>query len=624
MAGRLLAMRLVQLLALTIPPAVVATNGTDRPGEAEPFSPGGETATQGTGVECVDQEERWAEYGTSCTEMKLLCDDDGYGSHVREWCPKMCGLCNASRNQNASSENTYDHFGGPHPRVGGTSVASGNTSAGAIVDGGNVLPLPSAEFRTRFSDADGNVSATVVIDEEAVIVVTGNKWTFDADADSGNATAGSTTDNDYIAWDSSVANMSVNADIATVGNASAATTFVDNGDGVDGHQTNDTLAGRDNTGFNGSVAPCLLGDSCVIDNTTAMMEAGALATRLVNQSVDADNVSDVSTGTTLWRDEEYISQTLDHHTLFKEKVPDIITQTSVRRKAVGMSTVDASFMLHVSGVNSSKGADNVTLAEDVQDEMESARPDSEIFVHFKASRLDDVDRKSPTDTETLKNVSGITARVHSIGTSIPVESSPLDDTLLKKDRQAAASGLKASNKPLGTAVDEELRSCPVGYELVEGDVHGGDQWTGRHKIFASSLQACAGKCSATPGCGSFEYSPSTKRCFRNSQTRPTSSKGLSDFMFCRRRPCPSFKTEESCVGPEVEPGGQSLEVALRPGSYCIWSAGACQAPMMCSPTDCWLPDGGLPGMDLPPSKTLWVSAATMSHHLVRSAVHLAR
>lgn len=158
-----------------------------------------------------------------------------------------------------------------------------------------------------------------------------------------------------------------------------------------------------------------------------------------------------------------------------------------------------------------------------------------------------------------------------------------------------------------TAAQERPRRCPVGFERLLGDVYGGDQFSGGYSSFASSMEDCARKCAFTPGCGSFEFSPSSKRCFRNSQTRPTHDEQRSDFVFCRRAPCPSLKTEEACVGPSVAKKGHTEEVGMRPGSYCIWSGGVCQAPMACTDADCFLPDGGLPGMDLPPSKTLWIS-----------------
>ncbi|CAE7728485.1 unnamed protein product [Symbiodinium sp. CCMP2592] len=154
---------------------------------------------------------------------------------------------------------------------------------------------------------------------------------------------------------------------------------------------------------------------------------------------------------------------------------------------------------------------------------------------------------------------------------------------------------------------EEKKVCPEGWERVLGDVYGGDQFSGGWRHSAESVEDCAWKCLTQPGCGSFEWSESRKRCFRNSQTRPTHEADRAGFVFCRRQPCPSFKTHKDCVGPGVSPGFYSKEVRMRPGSYCIWSGGACQAPMACTDSDCFLPDGGLPGMDLPSRYTLWIS-----------------
>lgn len=155
--------------------------------------------------------------------------------------------------------------------------------------------------------------------------------------------------------------------------------------------------------------------------------------------------------------------------------------------------------------------------------------------------------------------------------------------------------------------EEEKKVCPEGWERVLGDVYGGDQFSGGWRHSAESVEDCAWKCLTQPGCGSFEWSESRKRCLRNSQTRPTHEADRAGFVFCRRQQCPSFKTHKDCVGPGVSPGFYSKEVRMRPGSYCIWSGGACQAPMACTDSDCFLPDGGLPGMDLPSRYTLWIS-----------------
>jgi len=149
--------------------------------------------------------------------------------------------------------------------------------------------------------------------------------------------------------------------------------------------------------------------------------------------------------------------------------------------------------------------------------------------------------------------------------------------------------------------------CPAGYERITGHVHGGDQFGRGYNLFVESAEECGRLCTHIPGCGSFEYSLNARRCFRNSQTRPTSDVDRESFIFCRRAPCPSFMTEATCLGPSVAPGWLSSDVRLRPGSYCIWSAGKCQAPMACTAEDCFLPDGGLPGMELPPRYTLWIS-----------------
>eukprot|EP00438_Fugacium_kawagutii_P000117 Skav218731 [mRNA] locus=scaffold1346:851259:860298:+ [translate_table: standard] len=161
--------------------------------------------------------------------------------------------------------------------------------------------------------------------------------------------------------------------------------------------------------------------------------------------------------------------------------------------------------------------------------------------------------------------------------------------------------------PTKAVEEEEEKACPEGWERVVGDVYGGDQFSGGWRHSADNIEDCAWRCLRQPGCGSFEWSPSQKRCFRNSQTRPTHEVDRQDFMFCRRQPCPSFKTKEACVGPGIASGYYSKEVNMRAGSYCIWSAGNCQAPLACTDHDCFLPDGGLPGMELPSRYTLWIS-----------------
>jgi len=168
--------------------------------------------------------------------------------------------------------------------------------------------------------------------------------------------------------------------------------------------------------------------------------------------------------------------------------------------------------------------------------------------------------------------------------------------------------------------EEEGSGCPDGYEQVSGHIYGGDQYGRGYDLIAPTIAECGRWCTQTPGCGSIEYSKRSGRCFRNSQTRPTNLENRPEYILCRRAPCPSLLTEAACVGPAVTPGWLSEEVKLRPGSYCIWSAGRCQAPMTCTYEDCFLPDGGLPGMDLPPSKTLWISRAGLLSTMAKTLV----
>jgi len=160
-----------------------------------------------------------------------------------------------------------------------------------------------------------------------------------------------------------------------------------------------------------------------------------------------------------------------------------------------------------------------------------------------------------------------------------------------------------------TELERQRKRCPRGFEPISGHVYGYDQFSGGYRSSAASIEDCARRCAFTAGCGSFEWSPSHKRCYRHSQTKATHEEPRYDFVFCRRAPCPSIKTEEACVGPSVQKASHSEDVTMRPGSYCIWSGGACQAPMACTDDDCFLPDGGLPGMKLPAKYTLWISKA---------------
>jgi len=208
----------------------------------------------------------------------------------------------------------------------------------------------------------------------------------------------------------------------------------------------------------------------------------------------------------------------------------------------------------------------------------------------------------------LVGFNGTAALDLDVNFTLPEDAAPrLSDGLEERQKEKSAE----------VELEEKEKTCPEGWERVIGDVYGGDQFTGNWKHSAASMEDCAWSCLRQSGCGSFEYSPSKKRCYRNSQTKPTHKQDRHDFVFCRRRPCPSLKTKEACVGPGIASGHYSKEVKLRPGSYCIWSGGYCQAPLSCTDSDCFLPDGGLPGMDLPSHQTLWISKAGLQASMGR-------
>mmetsp|Transcript_11823 Transcript_11823/g.17667 ORF Transcript_11823/g.17667 Transcript_11823/m.17667 type:complete len:202 (+) Transcript_11823:3-608(+) len=183
----------------------------------------------------------------------------------------------------------------------------------------------------------------------------------------------------------------------------------------------------------------------------------------------------------------------------------------------------------------------------------------------------------------------------------------LDDAEAFAEPLAYDLQLKGAEAQGNQMLERKQRRCPNGYEPLAGHVYGSDQFTGGYFHTADTAEECARSCAFTAGCGSFEWSPSSKRCFRHSQTKATHKDSRQDYIFCRRAPCPSLRTEEACVGPSVRRAGHSEEVSMRPGSYCIWSGNHCQAPMACTHEDCFLPDGGLPGMKLPDSQTLWIT-----------------
>ena len=77
--------------------------------------------------------------------------------------------------------------------------------------------------------------------------------------------------------------------------------------------------------------------------------------------------------------------------------------------------------------------------------------------------------------------------------------------------------------------------CGAGYSLATGDKPGwGDNAAGGYKANVASAQACALLCTSNSQCKSFEYSPTQKKCNRNTVGPPPKKNGYKDFLYCIR------------------------------------------------------------------------------------------
>lgn len=507
--------------------------------------------------DCVDQDHRWAAHGSSCDQMRRLCDDPGYGRLVRAWCPRTCGLCmtapaqtgpsfptapgrgiveTANRTSNATSDATSRHeWFQPtewSQTAGPPSVAKPTPAL--------PWPMPNAS-----SDNASNTSCEAAVEEFVPLdVVSEGSQEF--------VSVG-------IAWERNSSSILKEASMASapaMETANLSATFP--GQLNAATDLTDVPDANYSAGFHWFVDQASVVSAQAIE--TMNMSATFFET-LDATTIDLTNVTDAN-----------YSAGFQHQGIGEAE--PISTPTN----AVDNSSDTASRLL-LHGVLGSLAWSDVVGQESLRDELAVSL---EATLRNKQTKVIDTEDAYFKSNETRSG-----------------SSSWLNPNLAEKNVET----------PAGVALEEERRACPVGYERVAGDVYGGDQWRGYEAPKAESMQDCAARCSRTPGCGSFEYNREDKRCFRNSQTRPTDEEERPGFVFCRRRPCPSLKTKEDCMGPVVDPGWYSSELRLRPGSYCIWSNGACQAPLACTAEDCFLPDGGLPGMNLPPRYTLWISAA---------------
>jgi len=604
---------------------------------------------------CVDQDEKWASQGKTCADMKSLCDDAGFGKLVRKWCPRSCGLCGSSVPDGSNESSARDSdapqttsrsndttatttelntfrtgrqdagyfklLAGASPEAFGKTVdvvGSPTTVATIVRNGTSSSNLSAVDDEAAGLDSTMNVSSEFIAADE---------W-FDSDLSIDQAANESWADNQ---WQNSSLNSSPEwsfsedaaaADADKKKDAAAADGAAPDGASDSARRAHDihgSNASNSSNSSNASQGACRNGRCAApkagARNSTWLKKTKAKAKQLANASASKTETVKLIP---LFSAEATLNSSLMNASTPSSTLSGLPGEASSNRtrstrvQVLAMATDDDGNASAVSSM------DNESFDDTWFQVLDSfTRLEDNVLADFIES--DRVRNYSEALNRLNLNASETEALKEKLAAEFAVTS--LDLTLSKKT--PAESGKNASGEALGmvlksmlgslsTDVDEESKDCPDGYEQVVGQVHGYDQWTGNdRKNFADSSYDCSRKCGRTPGCGSFEYSNTSKRCYRHSQTRPTSDLPRADFVMCRRAPCPSFKDKEACIGPDAPAGHYSTEVSLRPGSYCIWSGGYCQAPMACTWNDCFLPDGGLPGMDLPPSQTLWISYAGM-------------
>lgn len=452
------------------------------------------------GSVCEDRDDRWASHGTNCSQMKRMCNDDGYSELVQAWCPVTCGLCVPS--------DVKAEVDGSH----GLDAMGTNWS---LMPEGKLLEVENGSSKPMQDD-----NVTQDFRAEAEFSKASAEPQFQ-DLNSSNGSNGSCPEE----------------------NASNGTCSV----------------AADSEG---------LSESQVLEpeSSEALPPTNV---SLANQSSPLGSVPSVgliegSLGTS----QPPVKSTANFS--FSEPLRGQRERTPP----------------HISDKNISAGK-ALLLLEEMEEAEAAVKSGSQL---------------GPLDLSKFKFQ--IEGSAQALGDAV-LDLEDADADMRRGERLE----VKAAAGATEVEQEDEESTCPEGWERVAGDVYGGDQWFDGWRHSAESMKDCALSCLRQAGCGSFEWSPSKKRCYRNSQTRPTHEQDRQDFVFCRRRPCPSFKTKEACVGPGINAGYYSKEVKMRPGSYCIWSNGHCQAPMVCTASDCFLPDGGLPGMELPSRYTLWISKA---------------
>lgn len=535
--------------------------------------------------DCVDRNERWVAHGTSCSRMAKLCKDEGYGRLVRSWCPRTCGLCGPAAEEDVPVPSVFtrrrSNFTARAVLATTTSVAPHSN----VTTHTNMTTIPSLTLEENYPIYASFITTTAVATQSTKASLhSANRSSFTITASLGPTTiirlrpvSNTTTDNVTEPCDAS--------DNATCAAAAAA----DDGVAVyvlaasEISNTTHVDEMRDTTELESGVGP----------ETEAMLEY------------------DVH-----FADDPAVSQTRVLPQAPPSPLGEFIVgfpspERTPVRVSQGVNESDLSWKPSVAVAARGQRPFSFELTIPVTKSNQTKEPVPLLYPPVADISDQDLDDWADSLGSSFPSGETIALAIKLAETSNWTTSNVTTNRLPKRLAHLAEKVLPIV--PSSTAITEHgQRACPLGFQQMQGHVYGNDHFTGRWRSHAESAKECGQRCLRTPACGSFEFSVSKGICLRHTQTHAThAEERCGGFILCRRAPCPSFKTEASCVGPSVGAGFYSSDLRLQPGSYCIWVDGACQAPMACTHSDCFLPDGGLPGMVLPPSKTLWISRASL-------------
>lgn len=78
------------------------------------------------------------------------------------------------------------------------------------------------------------------------------------------------------------------------------------------------------------------------------------------------------------------------------------------------------------------------------------------------------------------------------------------------------------------------KGCPAGYQAVDGDGKGADQFGRNFTNIQDTIEMCKEDCEKRNGCLSFEWSPGTAVCNLNKASEPFHRPHFMDFIYCQR------------------------------------------------------------------------------------------